>query len=56
VVERPRSKGETIAAAGAPFARYQFDEAACDLGLKRLRAYRKECDKSQGVWKDRPSA
>ena len=24
------------------------------LGLRRLRAYRKEWDESRGVWKDRP--
>jgi hypothetical protein len=54
VVERPQSKGETIAAAGAPFAHCQFDEQGCDLGLRRLRAYRKEWDEGRGVWKDRP--
>jgi len=42
VVERPRSKGETIAAARAAFARCQFDEQGCGLGLRRLRTYRKE--------------
>jgi len=35
-------------------ARCQFDEGACELGLRRLRAYRKEWDESRGVWKDRP--
>jgi hypothetical protein len=54
VVERPRSKGETIAAARAAFARCRFDEGACELGLRRLRAHRKEWDESRGVWKDRP--
>ena len=47
VVERPRSKGETIAAARAAFARCQFDEQGCGLGLRRLRAYRKEWDESR---------
>ena len=42
IVERPRNKLEAIAAARTVFARCQFDEEACDLGLKRLRAYRKE--------------
>ncbi len=54
VVERPRNKLEAIAAARAAFARCQFDEGACELGLRRLRAYRKEWDESRGVWKDRP--
>jgi hypothetical protein len=54
VVERPRSKGEAIEAARSIFAQCQFDEAACELGLKRLRHYRKEWDEERGVWKDRP--
>jgi hypothetical protein len=37
-------KEEAIAAARTAFARCQFDEGACDLGLRRLRAYRKEWD------------
>ena len=44
---------EAIAAARTALARCQFDEQACGLGLKRLRAYRKEWDESRGVWKDR---
>jgi hypothetical protein len=54
VVERPKVKGEAIASARAIFPTCQFDEAACDLGLKRLRHYRKEWDDDHGVWKDRP--
>ena len=54
IVERPRNKLEAIASARTAFARCQFDEAACDLGLRRLRAYRKEWDDSRGVRKDRP--
>jgi len=46
--------GEAIAAARAAFARCQFDEAACELGLRQLRAYRKEWDEGRGVWRDRP--
>jgi hypothetical protein len=53
IVERPRNKLEAIAARVA-FARRQFDEGACELGLQRLRAYRKERDESRGVWKDQP--
>ena len=41
IVERPKSKGEAISAARAAFARCQFDEGGYDLGLRRLRAYRK---------------
>jgi hypothetical protein len=54
VAERPRSKPEAIVAARAAFARCQFDEQAYGLGLRRLRAYRKEWAESRGVWKDRP--
>jgi hypothetical protein len=54
IVERPRNKLEAIAAARAAFACCQFDEQGCSLGLRRLRAYRKEWDESRGVWKDRP--
>ena len=54
IVERPRSKGEAIAAARVAFARSRFDEQGCSLGLRRLRAYRKEWDESRVVWKDRP--
>jgi hypothetical protein len=54
VIERPTSKGEAIAAARAALARCQFDEQGCGLGLRRLRAYRKEWDEGRGVWKDRP--
>ena len=51
VIERPRNK---LAAARAALARCQFDEEDCGLGLRRLRAYRKEWDETRGVWKDRP--
>ena len=54
IVARPRNKLEAISAARTAFARCQFDEQACSLGLKRLRAYRKEWDEERGVWKDRP--
>ena len=50
----PRNKLEAISAARAAFAKCQFDAQSCDLGLKRLRAYRKEWDEDRGVWKDRP--
>jgi hypothetical protein len=33
----------------AAFARCQFDEQGCSLGLRRLRAYRKEWDESRGA-------
>ncbi len=54
IIERPRNKLEAIAAARTALARCQFDEQGCDLGLRRLRAYRKEWDETRGVWKDRP--
>ena len=56
VVVRPRNKLEASAAARAAFARCQFDEQGCNLGLRRLRAHRKEWDESRGVWKDRLAA
>lgn len=49
VVERPRLKGEAIAAVRTLFSSCQFDESACDLGLKRLKHYRKEWDDERGV-------
>jgi hypothetical protein len=52
--QRPRSKLEAISAARTVFSRCQFDEQGCGLGLKRLRAFRKEWDEDRGVWKDRP--
>jgi hypothetical protein len=54
VVQRPVNKVEAIATARAVFPRCQFDETGCSVGLKRLRAYRKEWDEQRGVWKDRP--
>jgi hypothetical protein len=39
--------------ARAAFARCHR-RGACELGLRRLRAYRKEWDEGRGVWKDRP--
>lgn len=54
IVDRPKVKTEAIATARAIFASCQFDESGCDLGLKRLRHYRKEWDDERGVWKDRP--
>ncbi len=54
VVSRPALKTESIAAARAKLATSQFDEAGCAVGLRRLKAYRKEWDDLRGVWKDRP--
>lgn len=54
IVQRPVNKVEAISTARAVFPRCQFDEIGCSVGLKRLRAYRKEWDEQRGVWKDRP--
>jgi len=54
IVQRPMNKVEAISTARAIFPRCQFDEAGCSLGLKRLRAFRKDWDDLRGVWKDRP--
>ena len=53
-VPRSASKMESIEAARTIFAKCQFDEAGCGVGLKRLRMYRKEWDELRGVWKDLP--
>ena len=53
-VQRPVNKVEAIGTARALFPRCQFDEAGCSVGLKWLRAYRKEWDDMRGVWKERP--
>ena len=49
-----KNKLEAIAAARAAFAHCQFDEQGRGLGLRRLRACRKEWDEGRGVWKYRP--
>ena len=54
IVKRPVNKVEAIGTARAMFPLCQFDEAGCGVGLKRLRAYRKEWDDIRGVWRDRP--
>jgi hypothetical protein len=54
IVERPNLKSESIAAARSKMPLCQFDDAGCSIGLKRLRAYRKEWDDIRGVWKDKP--
>lgn len=54
IVKRPENKLEAITAGRSIFTRCQFDQAGCSVGLKRLRAYRKEWDDLRGVWKDRP--
>src|SRR5690242_3605434 len=54
IVNRPGEKIQAINQARPFFHRCQFDEQGCSVGLKRLRAYRKEWDDIRGVWKDRP--
>jgi hypothetical protein len=54
IVARPKNKLEAISTARAIFPKCQFDEQGCDVGLKRLRMYRKEWDDERGVWRDRP--
>lgn len=54
IVSRPRSKMDAIDAARKVFASCDFDATECDLGVKRLRHYRKEWDDMREVWKDRP--
>lgn len=54
IVKRPENKIEAITIARGKFSSCVFDEQGCSVGLKRLKAYRKEWDEQRGVWKDRP--
>jgi len=54
IVPRVKDKMSAINAARGIFAQCDFDEAGCEVGLKRLRMYRKEFDETRGVWRDRP--
>lgn len=54
IVDRASNKVEAIEAARQVFASCDFDKEGCDLGIKRLRHYRKEWDDMREVWKDRP--
>ncbi|MEP0150002.1 terminase [Roseibium sp.] len=54
IVQRAPDKMQSINQARPYFARSQFDEQGCSVGLKRLRAFRKDWDDIRGVWKDRP--
>lgn len=54
IVHRPSVKLNAIEAARKKIVQSVFDEADCSVGLKRLRAYRKEWDDLRGVWKDKP--
>ncbi|AUQ64427.1 terminase [Phaeobacter inhibens] len=53
-VPRISNKLEAIEAARSAFPNCDFDKAGTDIGLKRLKHYRKEWDARHGVWKDRP--
>ena len=53
IVSRVGNKLEAIEAARTMFPSCDFDES-CELGVKRLKHYRKEWDDKRGVWKDRP--
>lgn len=48
------SVADGIEAARGLLARSWFDAEACDQGLKRLAAYKKEWDDAMGVWKAKP--
>lgn len=54
VVKRADSKIQDINRARPFFHKCQFDEAACSVGITRLKQYRKEWDDLRGVWKDTP--
>lgn len=54
IVPRVQSKWDAIEAARNVFAECDFDEAACGMGLKRLRHYRKKWDDNRGVFRNEP--
>ena len=54
IVKRTNDKMAAINAARAIFTECDFDEQACEKGLKRLRMYRKDWDEQRGVFRDRP--
>jgi len=54
IVPRPASKIEAIESARAILSSCDFDQVGCDIGIKRLRHYRKEYDDIREVFRDRP--
>jgi hypothetical protein len=54
IVKRVQAKMIAIDAARAKFANCDFDETECEVGIKRLRHYRKEWDDNREVWKNTP--
>ena len=54
IVKRPQVLVEAVNLARGKFTQCVFDKTACDRGISRLKAYRKEWDDIRGVWKDRP--
>lgn len=54
IVSRVAKKMLAIDAARARFANCDFDRKECEVGIKRLRHYRKEWDDTREVWRDRP--
>ena len=54
IVPRVRHKIDAIVAAETIFPSCVFDAQACEIGLKRLRAYRKAWDPRLGKWKQKP--
>lgn len=54
IVPRVSNKLEAIEAARNVFPQCDFDRKGCEIGLKRLKHYRKEWDEARGTWKDKP--
>lgn len=54
IVSRVGNKLEAIEAVRSIFPQCDFDEKGCEVGLKRLKHYRKEWDDKRGTWKDKP--
>lgn len=54
IVDRPGDKIQEINKARPFFHKCQWDEAACSVGINRLRSYRKDWDDLRGVWRNNP--
>lgn len=54
IVDRPATKQIAVEVARAVFASCDFDESGCEIGLRRLRHYRKEMNALTQIYRDRP--
>lgn len=54
VVERSLNKNQSIQRVRTMLPECEFDDEACDVGIKHLENYSKEWDENNGRWKDKP--